>query len=227
MTKVFAHRGASGVALENTLEAFRAAKYDGADGIELDIRATSDGQIVVCHDAHLSRISDSRAAVRDVTYTELQKIRLHNGEYIPLLTDVLNIVKDLSVIIEVKVSGQMGALRTIIKKYPKTHFIFQSLRRDILVECHEYCPDIPTFIIEGGLRYQEMINVAKATHATGVNLNYKLLNPVTYWQYRRHGLQIVVYTVNRPLIGKFISKFYPEVWICSDYPNRLVRTTSS
>ena len=50
MTKILAHRGASGYAPENTLEAFALAAELGADGVELDVHLTSDGEMVVIHD---------------------------------------------------------------------------------------------------------------------------------------------------------------------------------
>ena len=50
MTKVFAHRGASGYAPENTLEAFALAGEQGAQGIELDVQLTKDGEVVVIQD---------------------------------------------------------------------------------------------------------------------------------------------------------------------------------
>ena len=49
-TKVWAHRGASGYAPENTLDAFQKAVEMGADGIELDVQMTKDGELVVIHD---------------------------------------------------------------------------------------------------------------------------------------------------------------------------------
>ena len=55
MTKVFAHRGASGYAPENTLQAFSLAQEQGADGIELDVQLTKDGQVVVIHDEAIDR----------------------------------------------------------------------------------------------------------------------------------------------------------------------------
>ena len=50
MTKIFAHRGASAYAPENTMEAFELAAKQGADGIELDVHVTKDGEVVVTHD---------------------------------------------------------------------------------------------------------------------------------------------------------------------------------
>ena len=60
MTKIFAHRGASGYAPENTLEAFALAMDIGADGIELDVQMTKDGEVVVIHDETINRVSDGK-----------------------------------------------------------------------------------------------------------------------------------------------------------------------
>ena len=55
MTKIFAHRGASAYAPENTMEAFHLAAKKGADGIELDVHVTKDGEVVVTHDEKIDR----------------------------------------------------------------------------------------------------------------------------------------------------------------------------
>ena len=65
MTKIFAHRGASGYAPENTLEAFALAMEMGADGIELDVQLTKDGEVVVIHDEVIDRVSNGKCLVKD------------------------------------------------------------------------------------------------------------------------------------------------------------------
>ena len=72
--RLFAHRGASGVLPENTLEAFRAGIEAGATHLELDVHASSDGAIMVIHDATLERTTDSVGAVRDLTLAELRGV---------------------------------------------------------------------------------------------------------------------------------------------------------
>ena len=59
-TKIWAHRGASGYAPENTLEAFLMAAQMGADGVELDVQLSKDGEIVVIHDEWIDRVSDGK-----------------------------------------------------------------------------------------------------------------------------------------------------------------------
>ena len=75
--KVFAHRGASAYAPENTLAAFRLAEEQGADGIELDVQLTKDGQVVVIHDENIDRTGTGTGAVRDYTLEELRKLSFH------------------------------------------------------------------------------------------------------------------------------------------------------
>ena len=75
-TLVWAHRGASGYAPENTLEAFQKAVEMGADGVELDVQLTKDGELVVIHDETVDRTSDGSGWVKN----------LHTREFPDLIT---------------------------------------------------------------------------------------------------------------------------------------------
>lgn len=89
----YAHRGlhGNGVA-ENSMSAFRAA-VEGGFGIELDVRLSSDGEIVVFHDDTLDRVTDSRGLVKDKTAEELSKIRLlGTDDTVPTFREVLELV---------------------------------------------------------------------------------------------------------------------------------------
>mgnify|MGYP001154411081 CR=1 FL=1 len=109
--KVWAHRGASGYAPENTMEAYRLAQRMGADGIELDVQLSKDGELVVIHDEKLSRTSDGKGWVKDYTLEELRKFNYNRTkpDYrhadIPTLREVLVYIRDctrMSVNIELK-----------------------------------------------------------------------------------------------------------------------------
>lgn len=75
-TKVWAHRGASACAPENTLEAFELAVSQGADGVELDIQMTKDGSLAVIHDETVDRVCDGAGCVADLTMKELKRFQL-------------------------------------------------------------------------------------------------------------------------------------------------------
>src|ERR671920_1323446 len=68
-----AHRGASSLAPENTIEAFRLALEAGAGGLELDVHMTRDGHIVVIHDATVDRTTNGSGAVSEMTFDELRR----------------------------------------------------------------------------------------------------------------------------------------------------------
>ncbi|QSO49151.1 glycerophosphodiester phosphodiesterase [Alicyclobacillus mengziensis] len=71
---VFAHRGASGEAPENTYAAFAMAVEMGADAIETDVHWTKDGVIVVAHDADVSRMTNGQGRIEELTYAELHEL---------------------------------------------------------------------------------------------------------------------------------------------------------
>ncbi len=95
---IFGHAGYAGKYPENTLVACEKAFADGADGIEFDIRLTKDNKVVLIHDDEISRVSDGKGKVKDLTLEELRKfnfaIHSKNIEFaaIPTLEDVLKIL---------------------------------------------------------------------------------------------------------------------------------------
>jgi len=95
----FAHRGACLGAPENTLAAFLLASELGADGIELDVQLSRDGEIVVIHDLCLEATTDGAGPVRERTLAELKKLDagsrfdpIHAGQRIPTLQEVIDAV---------------------------------------------------------------------------------------------------------------------------------------
>jgi glycerophosphoryl diester phosphodiesterase len=95
---VIAHRGASSIELENSLAAFRAAAPQGADGVELDIHATADGELIVHHDETIDGTHIAQSTARAIA-----ALRLKNGEPVPTLAQALAaIAPRLQVFIEVK-----------------------------------------------------------------------------------------------------------------------------
>jgi glycerophosphoryl diester phosphodiesterase len=87
--KIYAHRGASSEAPENTMAAFQLALDQGADGIELDVMLSKDRQLVVIHDDKVDRTTNGTGKVRDLTLAELKSLDAGNGEKIPTLDEVL------------------------------------------------------------------------------------------------------------------------------------------
>ena len=109
--KIWAHRGASGHAPENTLPAFELACKMGADGIELDVQLSKDGVPVVIHDERIDRVSDGTGWVKDYTLEELRKFNVnkkfpaYGRVTIPSLSEVYDLIKDRDVVINLELKN--------------------------------------------------------------------------------------------------------------------------
>jgi glycerophosphoryl diester phosphodiesterase len=119
-TVTIAHRGASVAAPENTLAAVRAAAVLGADMVEVDVRRTRDGALVLIHDATLTRTTDAARVlpargpwrVGDLTLAEVRRLDagnthspVHAGEPVPTLADVLDVAGDLGLGVQVELKS--------------------------------------------------------------------------------------------------------------------------
>ena len=112
-TYIYAHRGASGYAPENTLEAFALAAEMGADGVELDVHLTRDGRVVVIHDSTIDRTSNGQGAVLDYTYEELLAFDFgykfygeRRGIRIPTLDQVYELLAPLGLVVNVEIKAK-------------------------------------------------------------------------------------------------------------------------
>ena len=113
MVRVIAHRGASIEEIENTLEAFRRAVLEGADGIEMDVRRAKSGELVVFHDDDLRRLAGLNVRAEELTLPELKEVLLRHPSdpsktgRIPALDEVLSdeALKRVTLCIEIKSDG--------------------------------------------------------------------------------------------------------------------------
>lgn len=111
MTDVWAHRGATEHAPENTIAAFHAAIELGVAGIELDVQRTRDGVLVVIHDEQVERTSNGHGKVANLTFDELRAFdfshghRSHRGIRIPTLQEVLDLVAPTDVLLNVELKN--------------------------------------------------------------------------------------------------------------------------
>ncbi|MCM1135485.1 MAG: glycerophosphodiester phosphodiesterase [Clostridium sp.] len=112
-TKIWAHRGASGHAPENTLPAFEMAYELGADGIELDAQLTKDGVPVVIHDETVDRVSDGTGPVRNFTLEELKKLNVgknfpaYGKVQIPTLEEVYAFIKRTDMVVNLELKNSV------------------------------------------------------------------------------------------------------------------------
>lgn len=236
MTKVFAHRGASGYAPENTLEAFALAGEQGAQGIELDVQLTKDGEVVVIHDETIDRVSTGKGAVRDYTLEELRRFSFHNhkkeyeGVQIPTLREVLEQVKPggMEVNIELKTGiywypGLEEKTVELVKAAGmENRVIYSSFNHYSVQKILELDAEAETAYL-----YSDVLlnveNYAKNTGVCGLHPAVYHLKMADFLEsYRRSGLKVRVWTVNDEAdMRQFIEKGLEAV--ITNYPDRALR----
>lgn len=223
-TDIIGHRGAAGLALENTMASFRKAVEVGVQTIELDVHVTRDGQFVICHDADLARISNSDAVIAAHTYNELKTFPLHNGDPVPLLKEVLEFARShqLAVIVEVKVDTHLEVLCKLLDTYPDLKMTIASFNHATVAELQKLRPQYRFYLAEKRHPFGA-VRKARSLGVQGIDLNFKFMNPITYWLALLWRLEIMVYTVDSPVVGRILTLLYPGVAICTNHPERFIR----
>lgn len=119
MIEVTGHRGARGLFPENTLGGFLLARELGCQAVEMDVRITADGELVVIHDASIDRTTDGSGPVDALSLRELQTFDAGRGEHIPSLREVLELLQDsnLRLQLELKATGTETAVPDLVRKW--------------------------------------------------------------------------------------------------------------
>ncbi len=208
-TLVWAHRGASGYRPENTLEAFALAAELGADGVELDVHFTKDGQVVVIHDEKIDRTSNGQGEVKDYTLDELNLFDFgfkfygeRRGVKIPTLDEVYALLAPtgLTVNVEIKATDAdlPAACDRIAKKYNmENKVIYSSFDHLQLVRMKQANSDAVTAPLYG-FNLVNPWNYAKDMGAGAVHPRLSLLDKLDNYVDRCHnaGLRVHPWTAN-------------------------------
>lgn len=111
-TEIWAHRGSSHTYIENTRAAFQRAIDDGAEGIELDVQRTKDGELIVYHDENFKRLTGVNKLVEESTWAEVQELTLSSphvahaeDKRIILLEEALLLTKDTALTINIELKN--------------------------------------------------------------------------------------------------------------------------
>ena len=184
---VWAHRGASAYAPENTMEAFRLAAEMGADGLEIDVRFSKDKEIMIIHDEKLDRTSNGQGVVGDYTVSELKFFdfgfkfkKALTGTKIPTLAELLEFLKtnDLYLNIEIKPTDDdmPKALVELVAKYGLVdRVMYSSFNHLQLARILEHQPDalvgpLYSFNMMNAWTYCENMG-ARAAHPSHLQLS--------------------------------------------------------
>jgi glycerophosphoryl diester phosphodiesterase len=210
----FAHRGASYEAPENTLAAFLLAAELGADGIELDVQLSKDGEVVVIHDFSLETTTDGRGPVGAKTMAELQELDAGSwfdpsfaGQQIPTLQQVVDVVgRRLLLNIEIKTARLTDSVlaKAVVRIVEESHLldrvVVSSFNHLVLRKVRQLNPWIPI-----GLLYSpDMPLPLRRTwlrpllRPEALHPYYEMLDPKTVRWAKDRGYRIHTWTVDDP-----------------------------
>ena len=154
---IFGHRGASAHAPENTISSFELALVQGADAIELDVKLSSDGVVVVHHDDTVDRTTNGTGRIKDLTLAELKTLdagsffsEKFKGEKIPTLEEVFEAVGTRT-FINVELTNYktrrdhlVETVSMLVKKHQmQKRVIFSSFFASNLSKASSYLPEVP------------------------------------------------------------------------------------
>ena len=183
---IFAHRGASAHAPENTLPAFELALQRGADALELDVKLCADGEVVVLHDQTVDRTTDGTGDIRQLSLAEIKQLDAGShfdiafrGETIPTLAEVFETVgKRTFFNIELtNYTSMLDALPENVTHLVKKHALqrrvmFSSFNPIALIRARRDLPEIPI-----GLLARPGSSGALARSWVGRLIGYHALHP--------------------------------------------------
>lgn len=163
--RLFGHRGAAGVAPENTLPSFARAAAEGVDVFELDVHATWDGEVVVLHDPTLERTTDGAGPVAALTFAELSRLdaghrfslddgRTHpfrgQGIRVPRLAEVLRAFPEVPLNVEIKCEGAaIVAAVVAMVRAARCRIVLAAEHDTIMQAIRAAAPDLPTSLATG------------------------------------------------------------------------------
>jgi len=193
-----AHRGLSSEKAENTLAALGAAVAAGFPALEMDLRATADGEVVVLHDADLDRTTDGHGRIETLTWRQLQDASTTDGP-VPRLADLMSSLKAWDGLwnLEVKAKAALAPTLDLVRRNGLAgRALLSSMDVPILDEARGLAPEIPRGSITLGPVDDADLAAAKAAKCSWINVDHDFLDPDEVVRLKAAGLRVGSWTVN-------------------------------
>lgn len=235
-TVIYAHRGASGSAPENTMAAFNKAVAFGANGIECDVQMTKDAKLVICHDETVDRTSNGKGFIKDKTYKELMSLDAGSwfrseyvGEKIPLLEELLTLVKKSVLYLNIELKngviqyeGMEEKTIDMVKSFGlQGKTIFSSFNHYSIYDIKKKHPMAFTgaLYMEGLYKPWEYL---KSVNCDCAHPFYLAAKPEMTEGLRQHGFTVNAFTVDDANTAAMLIKSGVE-GIITNYPERMIK----
>jgi glycerophosphoryl diester phosphodiesterase len=228
---VLGHRGARHAAPENTFAAFDLALEEGAEGIELDVRQNADGEVVVCHDLTLARVTEGRdaRAIHALTSSQCREVRLAGGQALPFLCDVIDWAERRQACLNIEIKADGPKRRQLVRasaqltehRAASAHLLVSCFNPLILLAHAKLAPRVPTaWLIDS----PHLAGSAARFWKRGAALHPKqsLITTARMREWKGQGRRIHVWTVNDPAQACELANLGVDCLI-SDHPALLLR----
>jgi glycerophosphoryl diester phosphodiesterase len=219
MGVVYGHRGAAAEYPENTLPGFRRALELGIEGIELDVHLSKDGVPVVIHDETVDRTTNGKGAVADLTVAELRALDAGDGDHVPTLAEVLDLVGDeLVVDIEVKANAAGEAVLDEVRGRD-TRWLISSFDWDVLRYVRSVDKDAEIWVLALGAT-DDALKTVEELGATALALWQRAIDEDIAKMLIEKSIPFWPWTVNDPEQARELLE-WGAFGICTDEPTKL------
>ena len=215
---VIAHRGASGYEYENSRAAFRRAVMLDADGVELDIHATRDGTIVVHHDPEIPGVGP----IAELSLDQARLVRIRNGETLPLLSEVLDLLYDRDVWIEVKSLpvAHDGTFFEILDRGPcPARYAVHAFDHRVIRRLGEARPELRRGILLSA-HLEDPVSAMRAVGATTLWQEWQQIDRALVNKVHDAGGALIAWTVNEIGDLERLARMGVD-GLCGNYPDRM------
>lgn len=194
--KIIAHRGASFYEPENTIRAIKRAIEMKADFVEVDVRRSKDKELVIMHDAEITRTTNGNGLVKHKTLKELKKFDAGQGEEIPTLDEVVIFVKNrVGLVIEIKESGTEKEIVKNIAENNLNDVILTSFYHETIKNVSKLNSDLDTGIIFVG-QPVSVHKLAFDANASSIFPSYRYMNEEMVKQSKEHGITVYPWAID-------------------------------
>lgn len=203
-----AHRGASAYRPENTMEAFMEAITLGADSIEMDVRQTVDGHLVLIHDETVDRTTDGTGAISELTINQVKALDAGMGTQIPTLEEVFShfVGDEVSLNLEIKSPGiEIRVVEMVHRLFRSDRVLICSFEPSVLRKVKEADREIKTGLVVGRARPIKSLawikgvfplSTLRKLSADTLHQHVQLAHPYLITKCRREGIPIYVWVVD-------------------------------
>lgn len=208
---VLGHRGASAHVTENTLESFAAARDAGADGVEFDVHLCASGEVVIFHDAQLSRLAGRGERIASMPWSELERVVIGRDKRIPTLEQFFGEFTDPAFVVNIEIKSlRLGRAAELVDRvlasvvehrgHALESVLISSFDPFVIGRVRRYAPDVATGYLFHG---DEPLVLRRAWRTPplrphALHPDYHLLSAACMERWRAGNFAIATWTVDHP-----------------------------